>query len=215
MTDILSFAFMQNALVASLLASIACGVIGSLVVINRMVFLAGGVAHTAYGGVGLAFFLGLPVLPCTLGFTALASVGMSWATRRRSDRNDTIIGLMWAAGMAFGIILLDLTPGYNVDLMSFLFGSILAVPAADLWVMAAMDVVTLAIVLHYYNAFLSMSFDREFARSRGNSRDLSAFSAAPAHQPVHRHDHPGGGTYPGHRPAHGSGASGRTLVVLA
>ncbi len=167
MTDILSFAFMQNALVASLLASIACGVIGSLVVINRMVFLAGGVAHTAYGGVGLAFFLGLPVLPCTLGFTALASVGMSWATRRRSDRNDTIIGLMWAAGMAFGIILLDLTPGYNVDLMSFLFGSILAVPAADLWVMAAMDVVTLAIVLHYYNAFLSMSFDREFARSRG------------------------------------------------
>lgn len=165
--DIFSFTFMQNALAASLLASVACGVIGSLVVVNRMVFLAGGVAHTAYGGVGLAFFLGLPVLPCTMGFTALASMGMSWATLRRTNRNDTMIGLMWAAGMAFGIILLDLSPGYNVDLMSFLFGSILAVPRSDLWLMAGMDAVILAVVLHYYNAFLAISFDREFARSRG------------------------------------------------
>lgn len=167
MTDILSFAFIQNALLASLLAAVACGVIGTLVVVNRMVFLAGGVAHAAYGGVGLAFFFGLPVLPCALGFTAVASSCMSWATVRRSDRSDTIIGLMWAAGMAFGIILLDLTPGYNVDLMSFLFGSILAVPAGDLWIMAGLDVFTLLVVLNYYNAFLSMSFDREFARARG------------------------------------------------
>ncbi|NMC48641.1 MAG: metal ABC transporter permease, partial [Desulfovibrio sp.] len=111
MLEALSFDFMRNALLAGLLASVACGVIGVLVVVNRLVFLAGGVAHAAYGGVGLAFFFGLPVLPATLGFTVFSALAMGAATLRRAERADTMIGVMWAAGMALGIILIDLTPG--------------------------------------------------------------------------------------------------------
>lgn len=167
MIDALSYTFMQNALLAGLLASVACGVIGSLVVVGRMVFLAGGIAHTAYGGVGLAMFLGLPVLPCALGFTTGASLLMGTATLRRTERADTVIGVMWAAGMATGILLLDITPGYNQDLMSFLFGSILTVPRADLWVMLGLDLIILAFTAVYYKDLLLMSFDREYARTRG------------------------------------------------
>ena len=167
MSTVLGMEFMQNALLAGLLASLACGVIGSLVVVNRQVFMAGGVAHTAYGGVGLAFFLGLPVLPCAVGFTVLAALIMALASFGRSERSDGIIGIMWAAGMAFGIILMDLTPGYNVDLMSYLFGSLLAVPRSDIWFMLLLDAIILAVVLFWYKDFLSLSFDMEFARSTG------------------------------------------------
>ncbi len=167
MLEALSFDFMRNALWAGLLASVACGVIGVLVVVNRLVFLAGGVAHAAYGGVGLAFFLGLPVLPMTFGFTVFSALAMGAATLRRAERADTMIGVMWAAGMALGIILIDLTPGYNTDLMSFLFGSILTVPLADIWRMAAMDAAILGLVLYYYKQMAAMSFDREFSEVRG------------------------------------------------
>jgi zinc transport system permease protein len=167
MTDILALEFMRNALLAGLLASVACGVIGTLVVVNRQVFMAGGVAHTAYGGVGLAFYLGLPVLPCAVAFTVLAALAMAAASFGRAERSDAIVGIMWAAGMALGIILMDLTPGYNVDLMSYLFGSILAVPAGDIAFMAGLDALILAVVVFWYKDFLSLSFDMEFARSTG------------------------------------------------
>jgi zinc transport system permease protein len=167
MTDILALEFMRNALLAGLLASVACGVIGTLVVVNRQVFMAGGVAHTAYGGVGLAFYLGLPVLPCAVAFTVLAALAMAAASFGRAERSDAIVGIMWAAGMALGIILMDLTPGYNVDLMSYLFGSILAVPAGDIIFMAVLNALILAVVVFWYKDFLSLSFDMEFARSTG------------------------------------------------
>lgn len=167
MLDILSHQFMQNALAAGVLASIACGVIGTLVVVNRIVFLAGGVAHAAYGGVGIAFWLGIPVIPTTVGFTLAASLGMGALTYERGERTDTLVGVLWAAGMALGILLVDLSPGYNVDIMSFLFGSILAVPPQELWLMAGVDAVILATVFYWYKDFIAFSFDREFARTAG------------------------------------------------
>lgn len=167
MIEALGFEFFRNALLAGLLASIICGVIGSLVVVNRIVFLAGGVAHASYGGVGLAFFLALPVLPVTLGFSTAAALGMAWVTLEARERADTVIGVLWAAGMALGIILLDLTPGYNADLMSYLFGSILAVPQSDLALMAGLSALVLALVAVFSRGLLVMSFDAEFARSRG------------------------------------------------
>lgn len=169
MLHMLSFEFMQHAILAGVLASIACGIVGSLVVVNRLVFLAGGVAHAAYGGVGLAFYFGLPVLPCTVGFSLGASMLMAGVSLRYKEKADTAIGVLWAAGMAFGIILLDLTPGYNVDLMSFLFGSILAVPTQDLWLMAILDGTVLLLTAYFYPGLLILSFDREFARARGLS----------------------------------------------
>ncbi len=165
--DAFSLPFIQNAILAGLLASIACGLIGSLVVVNRAVFLAGGIAHAAYGGVGLAFFLSLPALPCILGFSIFMAIFMAALTVGRRERMDTFIGVLWAVGMATGIILIDLSPGYNVDLMSFLFGSILTVPASDIKVMAAVDLVTISVVCLFYKEFLAMSYDTEFARVRG------------------------------------------------
>ena len=139
MIEALSLTFVQNAILAGVLASVACGTIGSLVVVNRQVFLAGGVAHAAYGGVGLGIFLGLPVLPCAVAFTALAALVAAHFTVERRERSDSFVGVLWATGMALGIILLNLTPGYNVDLMSYLFGSILTVPRADIWAMLVLD----------------------------------------------------------------------------
>lgn len=167
MFEALSYTFMQNAVYAALLASIACGVIGALVVVNRIVFLAGAVAHAAYGGVGLAYYLGWPVLPCTVGFSAAAGGVVAAATRGGLEQSDRTIGALWAGGMAFGIILLDLTPGYNVDLMGFLFGSLLAVPIQDVWFMLGLDCAILALTLYFYKDFKALSFDREFASTRG------------------------------------------------
>jgi len=167
--DILTLPFMQHALLAALLASIACGLIGSLVVVNRLSFLAGGIAHAAYGGVGLAFFLGLPVMPSTIAFALATSALMAAITYKRSERSDTVVGVLWAGGMALGIILLDLTPGYNVDLMSYLFGSILAVSVNDLLLMVALNTILLAVVYLFYHQFLALSFDRDYARTRGIS----------------------------------------------
>jgi zinc transport system permease protein len=167
MMDVLGFDFMQNALAAGLLASLICGIIGTLVVVNRIVFISGGIAHASYGGVGLAFLLGLPVLPVTSAFTVCMALIMALVTLHARERVDTVIGVIWAAGMALGIILLDFTPGYNVDLMSYLFGSILAVPRSDLWLMGGMAAVVIALVLVFYRGFMVMSFDEEFARSRG------------------------------------------------
>jgi len=167
MLEALQYEFMRNALLAGLLASISCGVIGTYVVVNRIVFLSGGIAHAAYGGIGLAFFLGLPYTIGTLGFALLISMIMAVVTLKARHRSDTIIGVLWAVGMALGVILLDLTPGYSVDLMSFLFGSILTVPTSDLWLMLILSGVILMTVFLFHNDFLALSYDEEFAQVRG------------------------------------------------
>jgi zinc transport system permease protein len=157
---------MRNALAAGILVSLVCGVIGTLVVVNRIVFLAGGIAHAAYGGIGLAFFMGWPYAAGTTSFSLLAAAAMAAVTLKAKHRADAMVGVIWAVGMAVGVILLDLTPGYHVDLMSYLFGSILAVPASDLWQMAAVGAGVILIVTWHYNDFLAMSYDDEFARLR-------------------------------------------------
>jgi len=166
MIEALQLEFIRNALAAGILVSLVCGVIGSLVVVNRIVFLAGGIAHAAYGGIGLAFFMGWPYVVGTLGVSVVSAGIMAAVTLRARHRADAVVGVIWAVGMAIGVILLDLTPGYNADLMSYLFGSILAVPATDLWQMGAIAVGVVITVSFYYNDFLAMSYDDEFARLR-------------------------------------------------
>jgi len=167
MIEALQFEFMRNALAAGLLASVICGIMGTLVVVNRIVFLSGGIAHAAYGGIGLAFYFKWPYLPVTIGFSLFAAMVMAAISHTIKHRADTIIGVIWALGMAFGIILIDLTPGYNVDLMSYLFGSILTVPRSDLIIMALVGVIMTTLVVYYYQDILAMSYDEEFARIRG------------------------------------------------
>ncbi len=165
--DALSFPFVQNALIAGLLVSMASGIIGSLIVVNRMVFLAGGIAHTAYGGIGLAVFLGLPIFLGASIFAVLSALIISLITLKHRERMDTFIGLMWAVGMAVGVVLIDLTPGYNADFMSYLFGSILAVSRNDLYFMGGLLASIIFIITFWYRDILAVSYDSEYASLRG------------------------------------------------
>ena len=164
--EVLSYEFMRNALLAGVIVSAACGVIGTLVVLNRIVFISGGIAHAAYGGVGIAYFLGLNPMWGAVGFSLLSSLAMGYVNRKEKARADTIIGVMWALGMALGIIFVSLSPGYKADLMSYLFGSILAVSAGDLRLMLVIAVVVLAFVLVFYRLLLAISFDEVFSTVR-------------------------------------------------
>jgi len=166
MWEALQTDFIRNALAAGVLVSIVCGIIGTLVVVNRIVFLAGGIAHAAYGGIGLAFFLGWPYVAGTTAVSLLSAGIMAAVTIKAKHWADAMVGVLWAVGMALGVILLDLSPGYNADLMSYLFGSILTVPASDLWQMGLLGIAVICVVAWYYNDFLAMSYDDEFARLR-------------------------------------------------
>lgn len=166
MFDFLSYQFMQNAIAAALLVSVATGVIGVFVVVNRMVFVSGGIAHAAYGGVGLGVFLGISPVIGAFVFSFCAAIGMGLVQRRAGERADTIIGVMWAVGMALGVIFLELSPGFQGDLMTYLFGSILMVPTADLWWMLALDLVILLVVAVSYRQLVAISFDETFATIR-------------------------------------------------
>lgn len=173
--EALQFEFMRNAVFAGLFASLVCGVIGSFVVVNRMVFLAGGIAHAAYGGIGLAFFFGIPYVYGTIGVSLAAALLMTAVSVKAKSRSDTFIGVLWAVGMAMGVILIDLTPGYHTDLMSYLFGSILAVPSRDIVWMSGLGAVTLFITIFFYRDILAISYDAEFAKLRGVPVNLLHF----------------------------------------
>ena len=166
LTTLWSYGFMRNALLAGVLVSIACGIIGTLVVLNRIAFISGGIAHAAYGGVGIAYFLGADPVLGAVGFSLLSSLAMGLVHRKEGQRADTIIGVMWAIGMAIGIIFLSLSPGYKADLMSYLFGSILAVSTMDLWLMAGIALLSLVFMLLFYWQLLALSFDQTFATVR-------------------------------------------------
>lgn len=167
MLDMLSFEFMQNALIAGVLISIIAGIIGSLIVVNRMVFLAGGIAHTSYGGIGIAVYFGLPIFLGASVFSVLAAFLIAFISLKSKKDINTLIALVWASGMAIGIILIDLTPGYNVDLMSYLFGSILAVSSNDISYIVALLIFIILIVSIFYKDILAVSYDKQYARLRG------------------------------------------------
>lgn len=181
--EALQFTFMRHALLAGLLVSVACGLIGTFVVVKRIVFISGGIAHAAYGGIGLGYYIKYMILPVLFAgsaaardprpgywpllgaivFSLLAAAIMGWIQRRTRQRADTIIGVLWAIGMAIGILLVDLTQGYKVDLMSYLFGSILAVERTELLVIAGLDVLVVGLVALFYKELLAVSFDETFA----------------------------------------------------
>lgn len=167
MIEALQFEFMRNAVFAGLLAGVICGIMGSLVVVNRIVFLSGGIAHAAYGGIGMAFYFGWSYLLGTVGFSLAVAMVMAAVSMKARHRADTVIGVLWAVGMALGIILIDLTPGYHVDLMSYLFGSILTVPRSDILVMLVICLSIAVLAVFFYKGLLAMSYDEEFARIRG------------------------------------------------
>jgi zinc transport system permease protein len=164
--SIFAYDFMRNALFASLLVGVVCGLIGTLVVLNRIVFLGGGIAHAAYGGIGLAYYFGQDPMLGAILFSILSALGMGVVHLRTKARSDTLIGGMWSIGMAVGIIFVSLTPGFKADLMSYLFGSLLAVSGGDLLVMALVAMVVIVFVTLFYRSLQAISFDETFSTVR-------------------------------------------------
>ena len=167
MLEVLQYEFMRNALIAGLLAAVACGIVGVYIVVKRVVFISGGIAHASFGGIGLGYLLNINPVVGAMFFTIAAALGMGLVTRRTKLPEDTAIGILWAIGMALGIIFIGLTPGYAPDLFSYLFGSILTVPTFDLMLMLILDVVIIILVVLLYKEFLALSFDEEFGAIAG------------------------------------------------
>ena len=167
LTALSEYTFLQSALVAALLASIGCGIAGSYVVVKRITFIAGGIAHSVLGGMGAALYYGVDPLGGALFAAILAALLIGWIRLQWNTQEDTLIGALWAVGMAIGILFISKTPGYQTDLMSFLFGNILLVSEKSLWFMGGLDALLLLAVVAYHRQFLAVSFDEEYARLRG------------------------------------------------
>ncbi len=163
--QLLSYDFFRNALLAALLSSITCGIIGSYIVARRMVFISGGITHASFGGIGIGYFLGMNPIVGAVIFSLLSAFGIRLASQRTDIREDSAIGILWSLGMALGIIFIFLTPGYAPNLMNYLFGSVLTVSDTDLWMMLALTILTIAFFSIFYHTILFISFDEEYARS--------------------------------------------------
>ena len=166
MSEILSYEFMQNAILVGIMASIVCGVIGPFIVTRRMVFISGGLSHTAFGGLGIAYWLGIRPLFGAMAFVLAAAVLIGRQEEKSLSRNDLFIGILWAVGVAIGIFFIHMTPGYAPDLMSFLFGNILTVPRADVLITLLLTLIVTGAVFVYYNGFVAIALDEEYARAR-------------------------------------------------
>jgi len=164
----------RNAFLAGLLASVACGMVGTYVVTRRISYIAGAIAHCVLGGMGAAWYLrtahGLAAIHPLHGAVAaalLAAVVIGLVSLRARERADTVIGAVWAIGMAVGLLFIQAAPTYPPDLMSYLFADILMVRTSDLAVIAGLDALVVALAALFYNQFLAVCFDEEFARLRG------------------------------------------------
>ena len=167
-SDLIQYGYLSNALAACVLSGITCGVVGTYVVCRRMVFLAGGITHASFGGLGIAFWLGANPIGGALLFAILSALGIEWAGSRGRIREDSAIGIIWSVGMAVGALFMSLRPGYTSgDLSAYLFGSIVTVTRGDVTALALLTLVILAGALLWLRPIMYVAFDRDFARSRG------------------------------------------------
>ncbi len=162
----------NTSIYASILLSIAIGIIGSLIVINKETAITGSIAHGSFGGIGIGIFLGTSILLTTTIFTVILALILALITIFYRHRADSLIGVIWAVGMSIGIIFLSLAPGYNADALSYLFGNILLVENKDLLLMGIVDLILIISIIVLYNRFLAMSYDMEFLKIRGINSNL-------------------------------------------
>lgn len=173
---ILKYNFLRNALFSAFLASIACGIIGTIIVEKKLVMMSGGIAHTAFGGVGLGYFLNIEPIIGALIFSVASALGITTIKRKTGTDSDTLIGMFWSVGMALGILFIALTPGYPPDMNSYLFGDILQVTNIDVKIMLVLDLIIVASIFILFDAFKSYLFDEEFCATMGiNTVNLEYF----------------------------------------
>lgn len=164
--DLLEYQFLQNALYAAILVSIVAGIIGTYITARRLVFLSGGITHASFGGIGIAYYMGINPIVGAVIFSVLSAFGIEALSNRKNIREDSAIGILWAFGMAVGIIFIFLTPGYAPNLLSFLFGSILTVTNTDLLYLILLNVAVILFFTIFYRSILYFAFDPEFARTQ-------------------------------------------------
>ena len=171
-TSIFQYGFIIKGLLGAIFASITAGLAGTYVVSKRMVFLSGGITHASFGGIGIGYFLGInPVLGAAV-FGILSALGVEYLSVKQRIREDSAIGILWAFGMAIGIIFIYLTPGYTPNLMSYLFGSILTVSRADIIALGIMSAILILYFGIFYRTILYISFDEVFARTYSSYVDI-------------------------------------------
>lgn len=167
MSQLSSYAFLNNAIIAAVMASIACGITGTFVVVKRITFISGGIAHAVLGGVGLAYYFNFSPMLGAFGFAILSAFIIGWVKIKARNHENTVISALWAIGMAIGVIFMYMTPGYSVDLLSYLFGNILMVTKTNLLILAGLNVVIIGLIVLLYRQFIAITYDEEQARLRG------------------------------------------------
>ena len=178
LNDIVAYDFLQNALIACVLSGITCGIVGSYIVARRMVFLAGGITHASFGGLGLALWAGFNPVAGALGFAALSSLGIEYFSRRSRIREDSAIGIVWSVGMALGALFMSLRPGYQTDLTSYLFGNILLVDRVDIIALAVLTLFIVPLAVRYLRPLFYLTFDEDYARSQAIPATVVAYLMA-------------------------------------
>lgn len=163
MLELLQYPFFSNALIIGILSGLACGVIGSFIVIKRISFISGSIAHASFGGIGLAYFLNFNPVLGAIFFSVLSAIGIGFINKKNKKQEDASIGAIWAIGMAIGLIFIYFTPGYAADLFSYLFGNILLSTTQDLWYILALDIFIVISVAYLFKWLVAMIFDEEFA----------------------------------------------------
>ncbi len=161
------YSFLQFALLAGILASIGCGIMGTYVVLKRITFIAGGISHSVLGGMGVSVYYGFEPLSGALIAAIISALLIGWVRIKWRVQEDILIGALWALGMAIGILFISQTPGYQADLMNYLFGNILLISKQSLWFMLALDTLLLLVIGIWHRQFLAVVFDEEFAKLRG------------------------------------------------
>lgn len=170
--NIFQYDFIIKGILGAIFASITAGLAGTYVVSKRMVFLSGGITHASFGGIGIGYFIGInPVIGAAV-FGILSALGVEYLSVKQKIREDSAIGILWAFGMAIGIIFIYLTPGYTPNLMGYLFGSILTVTNADLIALGTMSLVLILYFVVFYRTILYISFDEVFARTYSSYVDI-------------------------------------------
>jgi zinc transport system permease protein len=165
MIELFQYRFFINALLAAVLASISCGYIGTYIVSRRMVFISGGISHASFGGVGIAYFLGVnPILGAAV-FSLFSALGIETLSKSMELRKDALVGMMWSFGMAVGVFFIFITPGYASNLMMYLFGNILTVSGLDLTMMLILTLVIIIAFTLLFKEIITLSFDEEYART--------------------------------------------------
>lgn len=167
MIEILKYSFMQNALIAAFLVSIACAIVGTYVVVRKIVFISGGISHAAFGGIGLGYFLGINPIAAAIPFSLAFAIIFGLFRKKLKISEDSAVGILWVMGMAIGILFIGLTPGYAPDLFSYLFGNILTVSTTDIIIISALDIVIIITSILLGREFIYISFDEEFSWTLG------------------------------------------------